>query len=105
MNTKRQLTRLLGTAGYPLVTQGVQLNPKPVPAPIHLKGPEDVLRLLEEQVNAVRAAPLARPLSKARLLAQLTTAALKAMEVGQLAARLEMLEAVLKQRHREDRTT
>jgi hypothetical protein len=59
---------------------------------------EDILRLLEELAVAVRADPFARPVEKARALGCLAGVALKAIEAGKLAARLEMLEAVLQER-------
>lgn len=103
MSRKRQLTRLVGSANYRLLRPGASVPADPAPVPIRLRSPQDLLGLLEEQINAVRAAPWTRPLAKARLLAQLSGAALKAFEVGQLAARLEMLAVVLKQRQREER--
>jgi hypothetical protein len=71
----------------------------PVPLPFRLKTAADVLRLLEEQVEAVRAEQEAGTLEKARTIGYLAGVALKAIEAGNLAARIEMLEAVLKQRN------
>jgi hypothetical protein len=71
----------------------------PAPLPFRLKTAADVLGLLEEQVQAVRAAPEAGALEKARAIGYLAGVALKAIEAGNLAARIEMLEAVLKQRN------
>jgi hypothetical protein len=59
---------------------------------------QDVIDLLEEQVEAVRAAPWTGPLDKARAIAYLAGVARKTIEAGVLAARIEMLETVLKQR-------
>jgi hypothetical protein len=73
----------------------------PVPLPFRLKTAADVLALLEEQVAAVRAEAEAGPLEKARVVGYLAGVALKAIEAGNLAARIEMLEAVLKQRNGE----
>jgi hypothetical protein len=70
-----------------------------VPLPFRLKTAADVLNLLEEQVEAVRAEPEAGTLEKARTVGYLAGVALKAIEAGNLAARIEMLEAVLKQRN------
>ena len=59
---------------------------------------QDLIDLLEEQVEAVRAAPWTGPLDKARAVAYLAGVARKTIEAGVLAARIEMLETVLKQR-------
>lgn len=88
MNASRRLLRLWDAAPR---------SPTP-PEPFPLHAPQDVLRLLEEQIGAVRADPGASTTSKARTLGRLAALALKAIEVGQLAVRLEMLEAVLNQR-------
>jgi hypothetical protein len=58
-----------------------------------------VLRLVEEQVEAVRAEREAGTLEKARTIGYLAGVSLKAIEAGNLAARIEMLEIVLKQRN------
>jgi len=71
----------------------------PVPLPFRLKTAADVLSLLEEQVTAVRADSEAGALEKARAVGYLAGVALKAIEAGNLAARIEMLEGVLKQRN------
>jgi hypothetical protein len=55
--------------------------------------------LLEEQVNAVRADAKARTAEKARAVCYLAGVALRAIEAGNMAARVEALEAVLKQRN------
>ena len=70
-----------------------------VPVPFWLKTAADVLALLEEQVGAVRAEQDAGTLEKARTVGYLAAIALKTIETGNLAARLEMLEAVLKARN------
>src|SRR4051794_18582339 len=71
----------------------------PIPLPFRLKTAADVLALLEEQVEAVRAEQGAGALEKARAVGYLAGVALRAIEAGNLAARIEMLEAVLKQRN------
>jgi len=63
-----------------------------------LKTAADVIGLIEEQVGAVRAEPLATTLEKARTIGFLAGVALRAIEAGDMAARLEALEAVLKAR-------
>ena len=69
-----------------------------VPLPFRLKTAHDVLALLAEQVQAVRDEPAAGTLEKARCIGYLSGVALKAIEAGDLAARLEALESVLKTR-------
>jgi hypothetical protein len=71
----------------------------PVPLPFRLQTAADVMDLLEEQVEAVRGEQEAKTLEKARTIGYLAGIALKAIEAGNLAARLEALEAVLKQRN------
>jgi hypothetical protein len=73
----------------------------PVPLSFRLQTAADVLDLLEEQVQAVRADQEAGALEKARVVGYLAGVTLKAIEAGNLAARIEMLEAVLKQRNGE----
>ncbi len=67
-------------------------------SPAALDRPADVLGLLEEQVNQVRADPLADPMERARTLGMLAGLALRAMQDRDLAARLEAVERVLKLR-------
>ena len=71
---------------------------RPVAEPVPLDGPADVLAVLAEQVNAVRAHPGADPVERARTLGFLAGVALRAMEAKDLAARLEAVERVLKLR-------
>ncbi len=71
---------------------------QPVPLPFRLKTAADVIGLIEEQVGAVRAADDATTLEKARTVGFLAGVALRAIEAGDMAARLEALEAVLKTR-------
>jgi hypothetical protein len=69
------------------------------PAPFRLQTAQDVIDLLEEQIEAVRTDVEASALKRAQTIGKLASIALKAIEVGNLAARLEAMEAVLKQRH------
>ena len=69
-----------------------------VPLPFRLKTAADALKLLEEQVAAVREDPEAGTLERACCVGYLVGVALKAIEAGDLAARLEAVEAVLKAR-------
>ena len=74
------------------------------PPPRRLQTVQDVLELLHEQVEAVRAAPWTGPLDKARVIAYLAGVARKTIENGVLAARVEALEAVLGQRKEQRRS-
>jgi hypothetical protein len=71
----------------------------PTPQPLH--GVADLVRLLHEQMEAVRADGAATPLERARVIGSLAGQARRAIEIGQLVARVEMLETVLKQRNGE----
>src|SRR4051794_37297122 len=73
---------------------------QPVPLPFRLKTAADVVALIEEQVGAVRAERLATTLEKARTIGFLAGVALRAIETGDLAARMEIIEAEMKQRRR-----
>lgn len=63
-----------------------------------LRSAGDIVGLLEQQIIAVGADADAGTLEKARVIANLAGVGLKAIEAGNLAARLEALEAALKQR-------
>src|SRR5689334_21403201 len=84
--------RRLRRAGDDCTTPGTT----PVPVSFRLQTAADVLVLLQEQVGAVRADEEAGTLEKARCIGYLAGITLKAIEAGNLAARIEMLEAVLK---------
>ena len=58
----------------------------------------DVIALLEHQAQAVLDDPKAKPLERARCIGYLAGVSLKAIECGNLAARLEALERILKNR-------
>src|SRR5262245_723187 len=75
-----------------------------VPLTFRLQTAADVLELLEEQVEAVRGEDQAGTLENARTIGYRAGVALKAIEAGNLAARIEMLEAVLKRRNRGGKT-
>jgi hypothetical protein len=70
-----------------------------LPADFRLQRAADVLALLDEQVDAVRNETEAGTLEKARCIGYLAGVALKAIEAGDLAARLEAVESVLKSRN------
>jgi hypothetical protein len=61
-----------------------------------------VIDLLQEQVQAVRDDAEAGTLEKARAIGFLAGVALRALETGNVAARVEMLEGILKQRNGKD---
>lgn len=69
-----------------------------LPLAFRLQTAADVLDLLAEQVEAVRSEKDAGTLEKARTVGYLSAIALRAIEAGDMAAQLEALEAVLKQR-------
>jgi hypothetical protein len=68
------------------------------PPPRRLQTAQDVIDLLQEQVEAIRAEAFAGTLQKARAIGYLAGIARKAIEAGNMAARIEMLETILKQR-------
>lgn len=86
--------RRLRRAGDPCTTPGTST----VPLTYRLQTAADVLDLVAEQVQQVRADAEAGTLDKARCLGYLATVALKAIEAGNMAARIENLESVLQQR-------
>jgi hypothetical protein len=81
-----------------LETMVKQLDAAEKPPPRRLQTAQDVIDLLQEQVEALRAEPWAGAVQKARAIGYLAGIARKAIETGTLAARLAMLEAVLRQR-------
>jgi hypothetical protein len=70
----------------------------PLPAEFRLESAGDVIALIENQVQAVLDDAEAGVLEKARCVGYLASMSLRAIECGNLAARLEALEAVLKAR-------
>ena len=71
---------------------------RPPGPPVSLDSPAAVLALLETAAGAALTDREAEPLERARTLAALASVALKALEARDLAARVEALERVLKQR-------
>jgi len=69
-----------------------------LPLPFRLQTAQDVVRLLEEQIAAIREEQQAGTLEKARAIGYLAGIALKAVEVAGLEERVAALETVLKQR-------
>jgi hypothetical protein len=75
-------------------------NPAKValPEPIRVQTARDVLELLAEQINLLRADLSLGTVERARTLGALAGVALRAVETADLEARLAALEAVLKVR-------
>lgn len=71
-----------------------------IPLPFRMKTAQDILALIAEQVQAVREVSKeeAGTLEKARCIGYLAGIALKAVEVADVAGRLEAMEQVLKAR-------
>jgi hypothetical protein len=91
----------IGNVHNALVCRGGVTRLRGVPeAPPSLRTAADVLELLEEMTAAVWADPFTRPAEKARAVGYLAGVALKAIEARDLAARVEMLETVLKMRRK-----
>jgi hypothetical protein len=77
---------------------GRKASASTVPASFRLRSAGDIVGLLEQQIIAVGADVESGTLEKARLIGYLASVGLKAIEAGNLAARLEALEAALKLR-------
>ena len=88
----REYTRAARSGGGPTPGQ------TRVPIPFRLKTAADVITLLEEQVGAVRADDALSTVERARAIGYLASVSLKAIETGDLVARLEVVEATLKGR-------
>jgi hypothetical protein len=69
-----------------------------LPLPFRLQTARDVLLLLEEQVAAVREETTAGTLEKSRTIGYLAGIALRAVEIADIAGRLEALERTLRAR-------
>lgn len=69
-----------------------------LPPEFRLQTANDVLALIGEQVEIVRADEQAGKLEKARCVGYLATIALRAIETGDLATRLEAIERAMRQR-------
>jgi len=86
--------RRLRRAGDTCTTPGTT----PLPAEFRLRTATDVLLLIEEQIDAVRADEEAGALEKARCVGYLAAVSLKVIEAGVVAARVDALEKALKTR-------
>jgi hypothetical protein len=94
MSIHHRLARLVSDRRLVPLSDG-QAAPLP---PVRLRTAADVLTLLGQQIDAVRSDARAGPLERARLVGYLAGLGLRAIETGNLEARVEMLEAVLKRR-------
>jgi hypothetical protein len=74
------------------------LRGQPALPPRRLQTAQDVIDLLQEQVEAVRGATGAGAVEKACVIGRLAAIARQAIETGNLAVRLEVLEAAQKER-------
>ncbi len=68
------------------------------PPPRRVQTAQDVIDLLQEQVEALRAETSLGPVERARAIGYLAGVARKAIEAGTITERMEILEAILKQR-------
>lgn len=84
-----QRTRMAPAGGFLTPAQ------TPVPPQFRLKTAQDVIDLLGEQVNAVRGDEGLSTAERARTIGYLAGIALRAIEAGDLAGRLEALERIL----------
>jgi hypothetical protein len=71
---------------------GSTVEPGRTPSAIRIEQARDVRGLLAETINAVRQEPNARTLEKARVVGFLAGVSLRAIEAGDLEARVEELE-------------
>src|SRR5208282_6361939 len=71
----------------------------PVPADFRLGTAAEVLALLEDQITALCEDAEVKTVERARAIGYLAGIALRAIEAGDLTARLEALETVLKSRN------
>jgi hypothetical protein len=80
--------------------QVVSVRPlsRSIPVETRLKTTADVIELLREQIGLVRCASRFSAVEQARTVGYLLTVALKAIEAGTTAARIEELERILKLR-------
>jgi len=85
-----RMRRTTGRSGTPGGT--------PLPTAFRLQTAQDVIDLLSDQIKAVRDEEAVGALERARTIGFLAGIALKAIESGNIAARLEALESVLKAR-------
>jgi hypothetical protein len=87
---ERARLRRAGRADSPAKTE--------LPTPVRVKTARDVLELLGEQINLLRADLSLGTVERARCLGGLAGVALRAVETADLEARLAALEAVLNAR-------
>ena len=83
-----------------LQRRGLNFTPAQVSIPLEfkLKTAQDILKLLAEQICAVKEDQEAGTLEKARVIAYLASIALRAVETSELEARVEALERIFEAR-------
>lgn len=74
------------------------LRQQPAAQPRQLQTAQDVIELLHEQIETIRFASYSDAVKQGRAIGYLANLARQAIETGDLAARLEKLEASLEQR-------
>ena len=90
--SRQRIQRLEGLLKY------WELQGRTKPPARRLQTIQDVIDLLQEQVEALRAEMVAGTVEKARAIGYLAGIARRAIETGKLAQRLEMLETILMNR-------
>ena len=90
--SKQRIRRLESLLSY------CDLQARTKPPARQLQTGQDVIDLLQEQVEALRAEPWAGTVDKALAIGYLAGIARRAIETVKVAERLEILEAVLKNR-------
>ncbi len=75
-----------------------------IPIEVRFRTAADVVKVLEEQVGAVKADTTLGTTDRARTIGYLASVGLRAIEAGNLAARIEALESVLKNREKGERS-
>ena len=91
MNLVRRVSHLEAKSSLAVASSALSV-------PVDLDNPADVLAVLTEQVNTVRADRFADPIERARTLGFLAGVALRVIEARDLSDRLEAVERVLKLR-------
>jgi hypothetical protein len=81
-----------------------RVHPVAIPVETRLRCAADVIRLLEQQVGAVLGDTTLGTTERARTIGYLASVSLRSIEAGNLAARIEALESVLKNREKGERS-
>ena len=75
-----------------------------IPVEVRCRTAGDVIEILEEQIEAVLADATLGTTDKARTIGYLAGVSLRAIEAGNMVARIEALESVLKNREKGERS-